>query len=697
MDGPPGLALGGPSCFWDTGTMTSDGATRGHRPGRITAIVAVLLAAGCAAGDETPRSTASPKPSMLLVTFDTTRADAIGPDARGVQTPAFNAVAAAGLRFRQAYAPVPETLPSHVSMLTGLYPGGHGIHENARTLSSGHPLAAERLKAAGYRTAAFVSSFTLAGRFGLARGFDVYDDRFPAGLAERDARTTTDAAVAWLASQQAGPVFLWVHYFDPHHPYLPPEPFRSQFAQAPYLGEVAFADAQLGRLVEAFDRRPGPRAVVVTADHGEGLGDHGEMLHGNLVYQSTMHVPLVVRGPGVEVAVSDRPVSIRRVYHTVLQWAGLEAAGGLQDAPAEVVMGEAMRPFLAYGWQPQVMAVDERVKSILAGRIEAYDVRADPGETRDLAALPAPPPVPPALRDYPVPSTSVARAPDTLGATARQDLASLGYVSAAAAPIVRKDAPRPADMTALFGTLDRASGLFVEGRYREAVPLLGAILRRDPANLDALLRLATAYSLLGQRPQASATFERAVALAPDSLDVRLYLAAHYARGPEWPRAEPLLEQVLTVMPDRLAALEALAAVRIHQGRLADAVDLRERAAVLSPPSPAQWAAIGALAMEAGRTETAIRAFEAGRAGGVGRDLELGVLYLAARRVADARDALDRALAARPGDAMALFKRAQVSVLLGEADRADRIERARRGADATTRELVAREALFAAGR
>jgi arylsulfatase A-like enzyme/Tfp pilus assembly protein PilF len=648
-------------------------------------------------GGPAPQNPPPARPSILLVTLDTTRADAVGPDAVGVQTPAITAIAAAGLRFRHAYAPAPETLPSHASMLTGLYPAGHAVRENARTLQAGHVLVTERLRAAGYATAAFVSSFTLSGRFGLARGFEVYDETFPAGQAERTAAATTAAALAYLASAPRQPLFLWVHYYDPHHPYTPPPPYQERFARAPYLGEVAYMDEQIGRLVKAFEgRSTGPPAMLVVADHGEGLGEHGESLHGNLLYQSTMHVPLIIAGPGVAPGVSETPVSIRRVFHTILDWAGLDAAGSLRQAPTEVVLGEAMRPFLAYGWQPQVMAVDGRHKSILAGRVEIYDVVADPGERHDRSGDEAVASrVPRELREYPVPAAAVARTPDVLDEQARRELASLGYVSAGAAPVVRKGAPRPADMVDLFDSLDRASGLFVAGRYRDVIPLLDRILIRDPFNLDAVLRLATAYSMLGQDQRAVGMFEKAVSLAPESMDVRMYLAAHYARGAQWERAIPLLDQVLGVWPDRLPALEALATVRERQGRLADAVNLRRRVATLRPPGGAELAHLGLLAMRAGETDAAIEAFEGARARGhsPSYDLELGALYLAARRFVQARDALDRVPASHPAHAMALFKRAQVSVLLNEPDRAARIERARRGASPETRALIAQERLF----
>src|SRR6476660_2518788 len=202
------------------------------------AVPCALLLAACTGGGSTRSGstlTTEDRPSILLVTLDTTRADAVGPDATGLQTPAFNAVAARGRRFTQAYATVPETLPSHSSMLTGLYPGGHGVHENARVLPGSFPLVAERLHQAGYRTNAIVSSFALARRFGLARGFDVYDDAQPEGRSERRAAETAAKVLEELAHPVQQPRFVWVHFNDPHAPYEPPEPFKSRYPTTPYL------------------------------------------------------------------------------------------------------------------------------------------------------------------------------------------------------------------------------------------------------------------------------------------------------------------------------------------------------------------------------------------------------------------------------------------------------------------------------
>jgi choline-sulfatase len=679
----------------------------------VTRAVLLLMLWSCALA--CGRSQSKP-PSILLVTLDTTRADSIGPEAAKVSTPAFNRVAARGLRFRRAYAAVPETLPSHTTLLTGLYPAGHGIHQNGRTLDPSFPTIGAKLQGAGYRTAAFVSAFVLARQFGLARGFDVYDDRLPAGSSERSARDTTDAAIAELKSATAQPRFLWVHYYDPHYPYAPPEPYRTQYAATPYLGEIAAMDHELGRLLDAWDAAAGGNsAVVLVADHGEGLGDHGEAQHGTLLYQSTMHVPLVIEGPGVNAGVSDDAVSTRRVFYTMLDWAGLGSAHSLRgsddgrrttdDGP---VVGEAMKPFLDYGWQPQVMAVQQTSacsaglqactqKAIEAGRLEVYDLTKDPAEAHDLgtgANLPAP--MRKAIDEYPLPSMEAARAPDTLDADARARLASLGYVGAGAAPVVRKDAPRPADMIGLLPAIDEASGLFVAAKYREAIPLFQKIRAADPGNLDATLRLAVSQSLTGHRAEADALFAEARRLAPDSPDVDVYQGLHYAHDGEIDRAEPLLEQALKHFPDRVTVIEAIADIREEQKRFGEAVALRQKLYSLQPATGDQLAHLGSLAMEAGNTPVAIDAFSKARAAQgaqFSHDLDLGVLYMDARRFADARDALDRVPPSSPNYPMALFKRAEVAVLLHEPDAGARIVLARKKADAVTRPLIEADRLF----
>lgn len=664
----------------------------------LLAVVA-LLAICCNRETSPPSSPAAERPSILVVTLDTTRADAIGPDAKGIKTPAFNAVAARGRRFRFAYATVPETLPSHTSMFTGVYPAAHGIHENARELPASRVTLAERLREAGYRTAAFVSGYPLVRRFGLARGFAVYDDEMTADGIERSAKLTTDRAIQEIEGKATEPRFVWVHYFDPHYPYKAPEPFRSAHAANPYLGEVAAMDHELGRLVGAFRKRYGASsAVMIVGDHGESLGEHGEAQHGNLLYDGAMRVPLVIAGPGVASAVIDVPVSSRRIFHTVLDWAGLESESSLRGDSTEVVVGEAMKPFLYYGWQPQIMAVENRTKAIHAGKVEVYDLIDDPSETRDIAASAGiSRELRRTLRDYPVPSLAAQPpAQENLSDEERKKLASLGYVAAGTKPVIRANAPRPRDMAHLFEDLDRASALFSDGNYKAAIAILNRILAADPENLTASLRIAVAQSALGNHREAERAFDLAERLSPDSADIRHYRALHLVRRGEYARAAPLLERVLADTPERLAALEALAEIREREGDVREALRLLQRVVALRTPKPADHIRIGKLAMASGNTPLAISSLEDARkveGPSFRHDLELGVVLLAARRFPEARDALDRVPVSHPAYPMVLFKRAQVSVLLNENDRLDRIARARAGADGTTRGLITRERLF----
>jgi tetratricopeptide (TPR) repeat protein len=363
-----------------------------------------------------------------------------------------------------------------------------------------------------------------------------------------------------------------------------------------------------------------------------------------------------------------------------------------------VILGEAMKPFLDYGWQPQVMTVAGRQKTILAGTTEVYDVVADPGETRNLAAAASlSRAVRAALHDYPVPTVQEAASASTQDDEERRKLASLGYVASSVKPVVRADAPRPASMAALFPILDQAAALFVREQYAQAIPLLEQILARDPHNLDAALRVATAHSELGHEAAATAAYERAQTIAPQSPDVQTYLALHYARGADWQRAVPMLEKIVAESPDRVPALEALAVIRERQQRFDESLVLRQRIYALRTPSAAELLQMGRLAMGIGQTPAAIDAFERARqaqGSAFAHDLELGVLYLSARRFAEARDALDRVPPSHPDYAMALFKRAQVSVLLHESDAPGRIDAARQHATPATRELIARERLFA---
>ena len=386
---------------------------------------------------------------------------------------------------------------------------------------------------------------------------------------------------------------------------------------------------------------------MIAADHGEGLGDHGELQHGNLLYESTMRVPLAVVGPGVNTGddrcPGEHPADLPHDPRLGRPRVRPTACAAIQ----EVVLGEAMKPYMNYGWQPQIMATSGQQKAIFAGRIETYDLGADPGETRDLGVGNGlPPAMRKALDEYPVPVPGEAPAPQNLTEEARRNLASLGYVSGTATPVVRKDAPRPVDMVSLFPTLDRASWLFVRERYAEALPLFRKILAGDPHNLDAALRLATSYSMLEQNEQALAAFRQAASIAPRSADVRLYLALHYTRGKDWPQAVPILEQTSRRRRSSRPSRGSRRCVRNRDARRGR--PLRQKVLGLRPPTAAivRWATRDGAG---GTRPRSTHSRAPARPGcGLSSRPRAGRSLLSARSLPEARDALDRVPPSHPG-------------------------------------------------
>lgn len=668
--------------------------------------VVTLLVTACSpdsgepvAGSGTTIQSGFEQASILLITLDTTRADSLSIETDRVDTPNLEALAGRGVYFHQAYSVTPTTLPSHTSMLTGLYPADHRVRENGRVVDMKLDLLAALLKERGYDTAAFVSGFPLDGQFGLSRGFDQYDDVFNGDSTERTAGDTTDLAITRLDGATS-PLFMWVHYFDPHEPYEPPEPFRSQYADQPYLGEIAYMDQEVGRLITAFEEhnQGRPWKIIVAGDHGEGLGEHGEVLHGNLLYQGTMRVPLIVAGSGIEAATSERAVSVRQVFDTVLEWSGESRAGGLLGNMVEPVLAEALKPYLQYGWQPQFMAVLDGIKVISSGDTEIYNVRTDPAETHNMDSEMEPEPAlwdaidayaSRALADQPAKQQALSQ--ETL-----DKLASLGYVGSSGATRIRDDAPNPRDMVHLFHDMDIGAGLFIRKDYAAAIPVFTRILDADPYNFMAALRLAVAYSVTGNEGQAQELFERARAIDPSSIDLRQYQAMHYMKYGQWDLAGPLFESVLAESPERIPALAGLATVYKHQGELNKAISTLQRIIKIKNSPGLEWARVGQLRMTLHDTKGAIRAFETARKMLTDQfrfHLELGMLYMADQRFKEAAASFDRVSRLHPAYAVALFKRAQASVLLGEADRENRVRQAWVKADNTTRPMFESERLF----
>jgi arylsulfatase A-like enzyme len=532
---------------------------------------------------------------VLLVTVDTLRADRLGcyGDALA-RTPHMDALAKQGTLFERAFSPVPLTLPAHASILTGLLPPAHGVRGNgAFALPAGPVTLAEALHARGLSTAAFIGGFPLERRFGLARGFDHYDDAVVRAdgvhfsFAERRADQVVDAALRWLAGQP-GPVFVWVHLFDPHAPYEPPPPFRGG---DPYRGEVAAADAAIGVLMAAWDARPGPSVVALLSDHGEAFGEHREESHSLFVYDTTLRVPLVIRGPGIGSGrrVPAPAVGIEDVAATLLARApgpGPRVPGRDLLAPglAEgALYAETLAPRLDFGWSDLRAWRRGRHKYVRAPLEELYDLDADPGETENLAAR--------------EPETARRLASELQEALARlgegesrrqadpeaaERLRSLGY---AQGPGARGSGADPKDRVEVALAIARASGPFPD--HEAAARAYRAIAAQDPENPLVNLRLADALLRSGRPGEAVRYFEAVVASGPRSADPFVGLATAYASTGRMEKARRVLESGLVVEPQsgqihfNLGEIartsgDALAARRSYEAALRDPVT-RERA------------------------------------------------------------------------------------------------------------------------
>jgi arylsulfatase A-like enzyme len=540
--------------------------------------VLVLIAASAACARPAPP--ADVPPSVLLVTIDTLRADRLGCYGdRAAKTPHADALARAGVLFEAAYTPVPLTLPAHATILTGLLPPAHGVRGNgAFALGPRPPTLAEALSARGRRTGAFVGAFPLAARFGLARGFERYDDAVEKApgvhfeFAERRAGAVVAAATAWL-SETPGPVFAWVHLFDPHAPYDPPPPFGG--TGDPYRGEIAAADAALGTLLQAWDARPEPSVVALTADHGEAFGEHGEESHGLFVYDTTLRVPLILRGAGLPAGRRiAQPVGLADVAATLLDLAG--GAGSFPGrslrevmegrAPPAPLYAETQAPRLDFGWSELVAWREGGAKYIRAPRPELYDLHADPAETNDLA------------RRHP---ERVARLEGSLAAAvaamgeaqagARADpeaverLRSLGYVMG---PGGRGSGADPKDRLEVARRIAQAAGPFAD--LEDAVRAYRELARLDPANPLVNLRLADALLRAGRPREAVPFFQKVVAGGPRTADAHVGLATAWAAFDRLGDARRVLEEARQLDP-------ANGQVHFNLGEIARVEGAREEA------------------------------------------------------------------------------------------------------------------------
>ncbi len=469
------------------------------------------------------------KPPIVLISIDTLRADHL--PAYGytkVATPHIDALVKDGILFENAYSHAPLTLPSHVSLMTGLLPPEHGVRDNLgyHLDSARHPTLAMRLHEAGYATGGAVSAWVLRGATGMRAGFDFYEDSLvaPAGVdvagaVQRPGDETLDLLLPWLAKAAGHPFFLFFHIYEPHAPWEPKEPFKSRYAN-PYDGEIASADAIVGRLLDEL-RRLGlyrQSLVMLLSDHGEGLRDHGEEYHGILLYREVLHVPLVVKLPGgtragERVAAS---VPLDDVTPTLLEAASLPLPKGWQGRSllgrrqAETVYSETYYPRVHLGWSELTSVIDARHQFIESPRAELYDIVADPHETRDLAS--ARPELTREMRSALARFPAGFSGPEAVSSEEMARLAALGYLGGAAE--TKGPLPNPRDHIQVLDEVHAAFRLSATGHDEESVVLLRRVLKSEPQFFDVLFQLGRVLHRLGHVKQAYDAYRQAMTASP---------------------------------------------------------------------------------------------------------------------------------------------------------------------------------------
>ena len=592
------------------------------------AIVALLIGAVVYFRVRVPR-----QPAIVLITIDTLRVDRVGAyGSRTVSTPAIDSVAAHGIRFNAAYSAVPLTLPSHLSILSGRFPIENSVRSNdGYNVPDSVPLVAGALARSGYRTAAFVGSSILRSATGISRGFQLFDDDM-GQAAERPGGEVIRRASQWLATIKGEPFFIWVHLNDPHLPYNPPEPYKSEYKDHLYDGEVAYADYCVGSFLTELDRLGlSKRAtIIIAADHGEGLGDHGESSHGVLLYDSTIHVPLIIR-PAERMSLPqtvDRPVSIAQIEPTILSVAGLpndSPMPGLLDRQASPGTPIAETLYLAQqlGWSPMYAARAGSFKIVDAPKPELFNIESDPGELHDLAA--EMPEMMQRLRgqlrsDLSVLSKNAVQ-PLQFGVdeSARHQLAALGYVAdsgrnpAGYIPVAGID---PKLRISEWEQVEHGIQASLAGHEKAAESAFESVLQEDADNVLALKFLGAAALERGDLARAIEYNQRVVSTGLHLADTLSNLSLAYFRGGHLDAALTSARAAVRANPAHRAArsnlvliLQAVGSEQARAGNIDQSLAAFQEAAKLDPSNLDIAERLAAVLHQAGRTNEAKQMFE----------------------------------------------------------------------------------------
>jgi arylsulfatase A-like enzyme/Tfp pilus assembly protein PilF len=647
------------------------------------------------------------KPNVILFTLDTTRADHLAcygyPD---VRTPNLDALAGRGVLFEQAAASSPLTLPSHCSIMTGMYPTYHGVRVNGNTaLNEEQTTIAEVLSAQGYRCGAFIGAFVLDGRWGLNQGFEHYDDPFDLqkyrhidlGGVQRPGNEVMDAALAWLDKDKASPFFAWVHLYDPHAPYEPPEPYFSEYGSRGmyhlYDGEIAFMDEQIGRCLTWLEKNGLDKntILVLVGDHGEGLGSHGEGTHGYFIYDYAVHVPFLIVAPfeslqGKRVASQVRNVD---VFPTVLDLARIKSPLNVQGRSLLPVMfrpekkvdsyayGESMGPSLLFGWSALHSLRTPHYKYIDAPRAELYDLTQDADEQTNLLAQS--PGIARKMKkelDRLMAETSKG-APTPQAANLDKDtverLAALGYIGAPVA--ARKSSgsgPKaladPKDRLPAFISIQEAGELIAREDYALAAERLEAALREDPFIPQALLQLATCYTELGRTDEAKAKLDAVLKEDPENVQALVSLAAILLREGKKDDVIALCKQTLSVDDQTVQAYMLMGEIYIDEENHAAALPYLEKAYEIQPKLTRNRLNLAAALVgvkQYDRAETMLKDIVREYPQFSRTRYNLGLLYEEQGRLNEARTAYAEEVAAFPREFQARFNLGKVLLKLGD--------------------------------
>lgn len=565
-----------------------------QRPTLLMALAAGLALLGALLCGCSPREKAAPVASnLVLITLDTVRADHLGSYGHAAaRTPWLDRLAAEGVRFAQASAPVPLTLPSHSSMLSGLLPPHHGLRNNgAGSFPDRKETLATLLSGQGWRTGAFVGAFVLDRRFGLSRGFQTYDDeieRAPGATvaleAERPGREVMDRALSWLGQDTSKPFFLWVHLYDAHAPYSPS-----------YDGEIAKVDTEVGRLMQELERRglSDSTVVAVAADHGEGLGEHGELTHGLLLYEPTLRVPLLVKAPGLAPRVVETPVSLVDLGPTLAGLVGKALPGtldgrdlsaalreGKEPAPADVY-AETQYPAV-FGWSALSSLRRRNLKYISSPKPELYDLDKDPRESQNLQGADEEKGFAGRLAEIESGAVETQKLP--ADAETRSRLASLGYVGGGSAPVQKTERAgrNPVEAVDLFQRFERAYNLLASGDAEAALAELEALVAADPKNPVFRGKLAQAWKERGELDRAVPLYRQAAEDAPDDPEAWYNLATTLQQAGRTAAAREALTTAMHLDPSRPEAHNTLGIVHLAEGKPDAARQEFELAAQLDP-------------------------------------------------------------------------------------------------------------------